>query len=618
MDNTIKRIELVDSGCDKYKIVSDCCCLGRQWDNFAEKIQVVIPKEEVGNVCTMVVSADGEVIDHINVTAEPIDITNVLSRHQFVEISFCFTNETEYLKNTEIKQFYFAKSRKPEDFVPVEPEQTGKIDVLLAKGFVKAEVDGDIIKFYNAGNQVVSEVEIKGIGGGITEELDPTVPEYVKAISETDIENWNNKVDSGVLAKYYLKKETYSREEVNELVSKINSFNKTIVETLPTENIDENTIYLVAKETGTGSDYYDEYLYINGSFEHIGSTQVDLEGFATTEQFENVNNKIDSIYNEDTHTLTAQNLSDGTTTKAISEVLAGGSGGGVSQEDFEAVKNKTDKMYVDGWGGFGIGTGATSGTGGGAVGYQASSSGGGAVGHQAFAGRGFAGGYKAKAWNTTSIQLGEGENNTNKSLQIFDKNIYNAETDTLKVANITDGITTKSVTDILAGGGSSSGGGSGESGGGGSTPATESAIEINLPLFDSSVSLDNDGTIKGNWSWGLGYYKDLSDTTRANNKALYAVLDKIFASNIEDNHIYGLDGYNNIGVKVGSGTFQRNRYAGGSGFLLSFFFESFNGNVIKIKIHSYYSDMSGNVDMVRVAATDSYVDSAFTLKLLRK
>lgn len=61
---------------------------------------------------------------------------------------------------------------------------------------------------------------------------------------------------------------------------------KEIVETLPTTNIDENTIYLILKQDGSGNDYYDEYLYINGSFESIGNTRVDLSNYVTldTEQ----------------------------------------------------------------------------------------------------------------------------------------------------------------------------------------------------------------------------------------------------------------------------------------------------------------------------------------------
>lgn len=34
-------------------------------------------------------------------------------------------------------------------------------------------------------------------GSGITNETDPTVPSYVKAIKESDIENWNNKATTG-------------------------------------------------------------------------------------------------------------------------------------------------------------------------------------------------------------------------------------------------------------------------------------------------------------------------------------------------------------------------------------------------------------------------------------
>lgn len=37
--------------------------------------------------------------------------------------------------------------------------------------------------------------ENDGGGGGIENETDPTVPEHVKTISETDIEKWNNKQD---------------------------------------------------------------------------------------------------------------------------------------------------------------------------------------------------------------------------------------------------------------------------------------------------------------------------------------------------------------------------------------------------------------------------------------
>lgn len=48
-----------------------------------------------------------------------------------------------------------------------------------------------------------------------------------------------------------------------------------IVETLPTEDIDTNTIYMVLDESSSQvSNVYNEYMYINSNWELIGTTQV--------------------------------------------------------------------------------------------------------------------------------------------------------------------------------------------------------------------------------------------------------------------------------------------------------------------------------------------------------
>lgn len=71
-------------------------------------------------------------------------------------------------------------------------------------------------------------------------------------------------------------------------ISGVNSFEYEVVQSLPTTNIKDHTIYLVAK-TGSTGDVYDEYLYINNAWEHIGSTDVDLSGYVPTTR--KVNNK---------------------------------------------------------------------------------------------------------------------------------------------------------------------------------------------------------------------------------------------------------------------------------------------------------------------------------------
>lgn len=80
------------------------------------------------------------------------------------------------------------------------------------------------------------------------------------------------------LINYYKKSEIYTQDQVNTLISNVNSFNVEVVQILPTENIDVHTIYLVPKKA-EANDNYDEYIYINSSWEHIGSTSVDLTNY---------------------------------------------------------------------------------------------------------------------------------------------------------------------------------------------------------------------------------------------------------------------------------------------------------------------------------------------------
>lgn len=51
-----------------------------------------------------------------------------------------------------------------------------------------------------------------------------------------------------------------------------------VVNVLPTENISTSTIYLVPSQNPASENVYDEYIYINGDWEHIGSTTIDLSG----------------------------------------------------------------------------------------------------------------------------------------------------------------------------------------------------------------------------------------------------------------------------------------------------------------------------------------------------
>lgn len=109
-----------------------------------------------------------------------------------------------------------------------------------------------------------------------------TFMEYVELVIPTKTSDLTN--NSGFITKavndltnYYLKSETYTKEEVQSLISAINSVTLQKVDSLP-EPGESNVIYLVPK-SGSGNDIYDEYIFIDGKPEHIGSTQVDLSNY---------------------------------------------------------------------------------------------------------------------------------------------------------------------------------------------------------------------------------------------------------------------------------------------------------------------------------------------------
>ena len=82
------------------------------------------------------------------------------------------------------------------------------------------------------------------------------------------------------LSNVYTKTDTDSA--IAKAIAAVDHLSREIVQTLP-ENASENVIYMVRREGGTGQDVYNEYMYINGAWEIIGDTSVDLTGYAKTE-----------------------------------------------------------------------------------------------------------------------------------------------------------------------------------------------------------------------------------------------------------------------------------------------------------------------------------------------
>lgn len=87
--------------------------------------------------------------------------------------------------------------------------------------------------------------------------------------------------------KYYLKTETYSREEVNDLLSKLSKLKLKKVDSLPLTDIDDNCIYLVPNNKTEGENIFDEYIYVDNKWEIIGTTKTDLDNYYTKAEIDN-------------------------------------------------------------------------------------------------------------------------------------------------------------------------------------------------------------------------------------------------------------------------------------------------------------------------------------------
>lgn len=232
-------IEIIDSGLEKYSLKSDTNVLGRMYDNNAEAVDIIIPETETESACyANVVSCDGVIIDRIKIENNLLPISSNLTQYCEIYIGFSFIRPNGTEKQSEQLKFGFLYAIKPKDFTPEQPDTEKALAKLISSGFVKLIQDGDTVKFYNWQDIVVGTIYYEGINGF------------------------------------------------------------EIVDELPTENIDTHTIYLVKETVGEADDYYNEYIYINGEWELLGSTRIDLSNYYTKEQVDKIIETLTGVFNE--------------------------------------------------------------------------------------------------------------------------------------------------------------------------------------------------------------------------------------------------------------------------------------------------------------------------------
>ncbi len=103
----------------------------------------------------------------------------------------------------------------------------------------------------------------------------------------SDLQNDSDFITSLVenLVNYYKKTDTYSKTEVNNLISSIKTVNIKKVDSLP-EVGETNLIYFVPSSKAQENNGFDEYMYLDTGWEKIGTTTIDLSDYQTNEQLE--------------------------------------------------------------------------------------------------------------------------------------------------------------------------------------------------------------------------------------------------------------------------------------------------------------------------------------------
>ena len=121
--------------------------------------------------------------------------------------------------------------------------------------------------------------DIRNLISDLDNDLSNHISDTVVHVTQDDKDLWNSTLQN---AKDYAKK----------LFNGVTSFTIKIVNTLPTEDIKLMTIYFVPNNKDDNTNYYDEYMYINNTWELIGSTLIDLTPYLLKQDFEKYQQEI--------------------------------------------------------------------------------------------------------------------------------------------------------------------------------------------------------------------------------------------------------------------------------------------------------------------------------------
>ena len=190
-----------------------------------------------------------------------------------------------------IKDEYITLTRNEGSGTIYYFEQIGETAIDLSNYYTKGQTNAEISAAINTALAAYSTTT--EMNAAISQAIATAVANYyTKAQTDALIANF---ITASVnnLVNYYLKSETFTKAEVNQLIAAVKQFTYVSVAELPTASAETmNKIYLVPSTNPQTRNVKDEFITISVtdqgtttySWEQIGSTEIDLSGYSTTEQ----------------------------------------------------------------------------------------------------------------------------------------------------------------------------------------------------------------------------------------------------------------------------------------------------------------------------------------------
>lgn len=279
----LKDVVIENAGTNSF-LVKD----GDKWVNKSldEVVELIQNELDIDPTITQNITNLQSSITEINGTIEALD-TAVKAKIDATVVESALAEKADSADVEAIEEALESKADKA--IIEAELELKANATELEAKADV-SYVNEELNKKASIAD-VEADLELKADTSYVNEELN-------KKANIADVEADLAKkadityVDSGLELKanvvdVYTKNDVYTKSEVNSAIAGANHLKRTVVDKV--EDIDysaegaDQYIYMVPTGLQSDDDKYDEYMVIDGSLEKVGSWEVNLDPYATTE-----------------------------------------------------------------------------------------------------------------------------------------------------------------------------------------------------------------------------------------------------------------------------------------------------------------------------------------------